>query len=115
MVRHRIAVISHRTSRHTVTCLAVAAALVTAMPEAGAATPAGGWHGGGQGNGSVIIGNGSGRFVKNNLAVNSPTFARGNQHLFNQNVGGQNPSQLALCKRKVRGCRLIQRMVTYDP
>ncbi|GLY86813.1 hypothetical protein Airi02_047420 [Actinoallomurus iriomotensis] len=68
-----------------------------------------------EGNTSVITRVGNGKFNKNNFAVNSPSFVKGNQHVFNQNVGGQAATQNVICKWRHTRCKINQRMYVRDP
>ena len=110
MANHRTARLLTRMIRDTLASVAVVVATVSASPviDADAAmTPTRGWS---DGSDSSVSHNGNGKFNRNNFSVNSPSFPRGNQHIFNQNIGGQNPSQAALCKRKFRHCKIVQRL-----
>jgi hypothetical protein len=63
------------------------------------------------GGGNVV---GNGRHNRVALTINSPEFSHGIQHIGNENAGGGNNTQAALCKKKVRRCRISQRLFT-DP
>lgn len=118
MARYRTASAPGHMVRGTLASLAVVISAVTVSPvtDANAAmTPTGGWFDSGHGNSGAVDHNGNGKFNKNNFSVNSPSFPRGNQHIFNQNIGGQNPTQAALCKKKFRHCKILQRLVTSYP
>jgi hypothetical protein len=98
--------------------LSVTFAMMTVSPmtEGNAATAHGReWLDPGHGNDNVTNHNGNGSFNRNNFSVNSPSFARGNQHIFNQIMGGKNPIQASLCQRRFHHCRIRQRMVIEDP
>ena len=86
--------------------LAVTVVVAAPMTDAGAAVARGGSSGGG---GSVNHSE-NGRFNKNNFAVNSPSFVRGSQNIFNQNIGGRNPTQAAFCKKRFHHCKIVQRL-----
>ena len=114
MANHRTARLPRRMVRDTLTSVAVVVATVTAAPMTdvnAAMTPTRGWS---DGPDSSVSHNGNGKFNKNNFSVNSPSFPRGNQHIFNQNIGGQNSTQAALCKKKFRHCKIVQRLIV-DP
>lgn len=117
MAHHRIARLPSRMVRDALASLAVVITAVAAAPaiDANAATPTGRWSGSGHGNHNFVGHIGNGKFNKNNFSINSPTFVRGSQEISNQNIGGQNPTQAVLCKRKFRHCRVVQRIVTWDP
>ncbi|MGI5224519.1 hypothetical protein [Actinoallomurus sp. CA-142502] len=80
-----------------------------------AMTPTGEGSGHGQWNGGHVSGVGNGKFNKNDLSVNSPSFVNGNQHVFNQNVGGQAATQNVICKWRHTRCKINQRMIVRDP
>jgi hypothetical protein len=108
----------HRTRRRALRIgpWALAFALTAVAPPAEAAVT---WGGGG-GDSSreysgVFANNGNGKFNKNNFAVNDPAFTRGYQNVFNQNIGGPNPTQVASCKRKLHHCKIVQRMGGWWP
>jgi hypothetical protein len=117
MAYHCTAKVPGRMVRDTLVSLAVViAAVASPLTYADAAmTPTGRIFGSNDGNRNNFEHNGNGKFIRNNFSVNSPTFAKGNQHLFNQNVGGINPTQNAICKKKFRHCKNIQRLVIVDP
>jgi hypothetical protein len=111
MANPRTARLPSRVVRDTLISVAVVVATVTASPmtDANAAmTPTRGWWP--DGPDSSVSHNGNGKFNKNNFSVNSPSYPRGNQHIFNQNIGGQNPTQAVLCKKKFRHCKIVQRL-----
>jgi hypothetical protein len=98
------------------TAIVVPVALTPATGASAAMTPTGGGGSGSvDGNRSVITRVGNGKFNKNNFAVNSPSFVKGNQHVFNQNVGGQAATQNVICKWRRTHCKINQRMLVRDP
>lgn len=55
--------------------------------------------------------NGNGKFNKNDFSYNSPTIQRGLQNVSNQNIGGNNNTQMSFCsKKKLRFCKITQRL-----
>lgn len=52
---------------------------------------------------------GNGRNNRNSVAVNSPEFNRGIQHVTNTNVDGNNITEASFCKWRLHHCRLSQR------
>lgn len=53
---------------------------------------------------------GNGRHNRNSVSVNSPSFDRGIQNITNTTAGGNSVAQAAFCKKKVRNCRISQRL-----
>jgi hypothetical protein len=58
---------------------------------------------------------GNGKHNKNSITNNSPTFNHGIQHISNSVAAGSANAQAAFCKRKLRHCRISQRMTVFDP
>jgi hypothetical protein len=59
-------------------------------------------------------GNGNGRSNRNIISINSPNDNNGIQNVANTVVGGAAPTQNAICKRRFRHCRIVQRLIV-DP
>lgn len=109
---HPTAGLSRRTAPAALILAVVTTVTSAPLADADAATvPAGEWPG----DGIVVTHNGNGKLNKNDFSVNSPSNIRGIQNLSSQNIGGQNLTQHALCKRKFRHCRIVQRLVAVDP
>lgn len=99
---------------HTLAGFGLATALLGGLLCAGTSanasvTPFGG---GGSGAGS---GSGNGSHNRNSFIVNSPNWSRDIQHVRNVNVSGVTITPAAVCKRPVRHCRIIQKVVFIDP
>lgn len=56
---------------------------------------------------------GNGVHNLNNIAVNSPNFNRGFQHSNDAAVNGSVNKQTALCKKRWRSCKIVQRMAVF--
>jgi hypothetical protein len=69
----------------------------------------------GNGNGTVNEHSGNGRHNRNSFSINSPEINHGIQHITNTNVSGSTDTQAAFCKRRLRHCRISQRLVVFDP
>ncbi len=84
------------------------------MPfEANAAAPYSGHYSDGWGWPKQIIGNG--KFNRNSVLANSPATSNDVQHLRNANNGGINISGIAMCRRRLRHCKIVQRSVVFVP
>jgi hypothetical protein len=55
--------------------------------------------------------NGNGKHNRNTFTTNSPTFNRGIQHVSHSNAGGINNIQAGFCKKTLRRCKTIQKVV----
>ncbi|MFB9838849.1 hypothetical protein [Actinoallomurus acaciae] len=58
---------------------------------------------------------GNGRANHNSFIINSPSNSSDIQHIRNVNVGGTTVTPAAICKGRVRHCRIIQRLSVFDP
>jgi hypothetical protein len=95
---------------HALAKIGLAAVSVVLWPAAAGAavTPYG--HSAGAGTGS-----GNGSHNRNSFIINSPSSSHDFQHIRNVNISGTTVTPAAVCKRPVRHCRIIQKVVVYPP
>lgn len=84
---------------------AIIAAIIGASPAA-AAVPSG-WQSGGGNHGTRTGGS------RNSVTVDSPTINRGIQIVDSTVQGGRSNIQAALCKKKFRRCRIVQKFIYF--
>jgi hypothetical protein len=69
-------------------------------------------HGSGDGNGSS---SGNGKFNHNSFIINSVSNSRDVLHFRNTNIGGINIMPGAVCLRSGHRCKIVQKIVVFDP
>lgn len=55
--------------------------------------------------------NGNGKHNYNSFAINSPVSNRGIQHINDAAIGAAAINQNAFCKKRLRHCKIIERLV----
>lgn len=58
---------------------------------------------------------GNGRANHNSFVIYNPSFSSDVQHIRNVNIGGNTITPAAMCKNRIRHCKIIQNLNAFAP